>query len=140
MNSICATWLPQLLTSAYVFVICAAGAVSHDSDAGQPSDHGLTRRQLLSAGAGAALVASSVAWTPAAGAEPGANPVTGTREPLTMAEPTDTEGVRIQQAVAQIVTSASVSALEIMLERGRSGRVTLSSQVPCHYDVSHCSS
>ncbi len=51
---------------------------------------------MLAMGASAAIAAAA-AWAPAARAEDGANPVTGTDAPLTLAQPTDTEGVRIQR-------------------------------------------
>lgn len=49
---------------------------------------------MLGTGASAVLLAAGSRWAPAARAEDGANPVTGTDAPLTLAEPTDQEGVR----------------------------------------------
>lgn len=98
-------------------------AEARDTDAQRPSEEGLTRRQLLPLSAAAALAASLINWAPSAVAEPGANPVTGTREQLTLAEPTDTEGfLKVEDATlayrfAYPVKSASGRAIPIIFSR-----------------------
>ena len=74
---------------------CAGGRVADSRPPPQPQPAQLQgRRHALQLSAAAALAAAGLRWAPSAAAEPGANPVTGTREPLTLAEPTQTEGVR----------------------------------------------
>ena len=73
--------------------IAHAGAAAGNGASQQPAHEGPSRRQLLPLSAAAALAAAGLRWAPLASAELGANPVTGTREQLTLAEPTDTEGV-----------------------------------------------
>lgn len=51
------------------------------------------RRQLLSSSAIMAVVVASGGWAHPAAAEDGANPITGTDAPLTLAEPSGTKGV-----------------------------------------------
>lgn len=50
---------------------------------------------MLSMGASAMIAAAVLQMAPAAVAEDGANPVTGTDGPLTLAQPTGQEGVRL---------------------------------------------
>lgn len=80
--------------AAHAILVVFAGAEAGDTKTPQHVLPELSRRQLLPLSAAAALAAAGLRWAPSAAAEPGANPVTGTRGPLTMAEPTDTKGVR----------------------------------------------